>query len=83
MDGYKDLKIEDAYRDRTFTTKIIEGFSPDEVSKILAEGDDALCDLLEKHGYKESASAWHNGYGIYGIRHCGGHLLVQIGNSCD
>jgi hypothetical protein len=87
-EGKFDLKIEKQYSDRTFTTLLIEGFSPEEMNEILhpkehKSTDDALCDLLEKHGYGDTANCWHNGYGIYGIRHFGGHLMVEIGNSCD
>ena len=88
MKGKKDLKIERQYSDRTFTTMLIEGFTPEEMDEILnpknhEHRDDALCDYLEQYGCKDLANCWHNGYGIYGIRHFGGHLLVEIGNSCD
>ena len=79
----QDLTIEEAFRDRCYTTYIINGFSPDEVSKILDGGREVLCNLLVKHGYANTAITWHNGYGIYEIRHCGGHLLVKTGSSCD
>ena len=83
MDGYKDLKIEVSSKDRWYTTYVIEGLSVDEMNQILNVSHDSLEDILEKHGYKGLYDMWHNGYGIYGIRHFGGHLLVQIGNSCD
>jgi hypothetical protein len=83
-----DLKIEKQYADRISTTILVEGFSPEEMNEILnpkkhEDDRNALCDLLEKHGYGSTAKCWHNGYGIYDIRHFGGHLIVKIGNSCD
>ena len=83
-----DLKIEKQYADRLSTTILVEGFSPEEMNEILNpkkhdDGRNALCDLLEKHGYGSTAKSWHNGYGIYDIRHFGGHLIVKIGNNCD
>jgi len=77
-----DLKIETAYSDRIFTTMCINGFSPKEMNEIL-EDRDALGKLMEKHGHGNTYECWHNGYGIYSVRHCGGDLFVQIGNSCD
>ena len=83
-----DLKIEHQYSDRYYDTVMIEGFSVEEMNEILnpkehESRDDALCDFLEKHGHGDTANCWHNGYGIYGIRHFGGHLLVTTGNNCD
>ena len=88
MESVKDLKIEKQYSDRTFTTMLIEGFSPEEMNEILnpkehKSRDDALCNMMERHGCGNTAECWKCGYGIYGIRHFGGHLIVKIGNSCD
>lgn len=83
MRDMKDLKIEHQYSDRYYSTVMIEGFSVEETNEILNRGSDALCELLEKHGYGDIANCWHNGYGIYGIKHFGGHLLVKTGNNCD
>lgn len=76
------LKIEESSHDRWYTTLIIEGLSVEEMNQVL-EHHDALGDVMEKHGMGNTYKCWHNGYGIYGIRHFGGHLLVMIGNSCD
>lgn len=77
------LKIEESSHDRTFTTYIVEGLSVEEMNQILNVSHDALGDIMVKHGMGDTYNCWHNGYGIYGIRHFGGHLLVTIGNSCD
>jgi hypothetical protein len=77
-----NVTFEEASHDRCFTTYIFEGLSVEEIDQILANHD-ALGDVMEKHGMGNTYNCWHNGYGIYGIRHFGGHLLVMIGNSCD
>lgn len=77
-----DLKIKEEYRDRTFTTLSIEGLSVEEMNEVLSNHN-KLGDVMAKHGMGGMYDCWHNGYGIYGIRHVGGHLFVKIGNSCD
>lgn len=78
------LKIEESSRDRTFTTYIIEGLSTEELNEILNNpSDDVLGKIMENHGMGSTYTCWKCGYGIYGIRHFGGHLLVMIGSSCD
>lgn len=84
------LHIEESSRDRTFTIYIVEGLSVAEVNEILNGKDrrDALVEVMGRHENdsrygRNIAEAWRCGYGIYGIRHFGGHLLVTVGNSCD
>lgn len=88
------LHIEKSNSDRCFNTFIVEGLSVDEMNKILnardngADERDALVEVMRKHDNDSSygkniAGGWRNGYGIYGIRHFGGHLIVTVGNSCD
>ena len=86
----KKLHIEESSRDSTFTIFLIEGLSVDEVNEILKADDrrDALVEVMGRHENDSRygnniAEAWRCGYGIYGIRHFGGHLLVTVGNSCD
>lgn len=72
---------------------IVEGLSPDEMNSVLdAESwdqkRDRLIDLLNKYDndYQQGhtlGTCWGCGYGIYGIRHFGGHLIVDVGSSCD
>lgn len=86
------LHIEKAYGDNTFDTFIVEGLSPDEVDSIFetiswGEQCRVLKELLDNHENDYSngnlGTCWGCGYGIYDIKHCGGHLLVKVGNSCD
>lgn len=76
------LQIEEASRDRTYKTMCITGLSVEEMNEVL-DNHDALGEVMEKYGMGSTYRCWHNGYGIYSIRHIGGHLLVEIGNSCD
>ena len=78
-----EVTFEESSRDRWYTTYIFEGLSVEEMNDILKRREDALGEVMEKHGMGDTFNCWHTGYGIYGIRHFGGHLLVQIGNSCD
>ena len=88
------LHIEKAYSDNFYNTFIVEGLSVEETQEILtahANGKDerdVLVDVMSRHendsDYGQNiASGWRWGYGIYDIRHFGGHLLVEVGNSCD
>ena len=86
----KKLHIETSSKDNTFTIFLVEGLSVDEVNEILKANDrrDALVEVMGRHENdsrygRNIAEAWRRGYGIYGIRHFGGHLLVTVGNSCD
>lgn len=76
------ITIETVSEDRHYTTKCITGLSVEEMNEVL-NNHDALGEVMEKHGMGNTYECWHNGYGIYSIRHIGGHLLVEIGNSCD
>ena len=82
------LQIQETAHDRYFQTLMITGLSVDEMNYILdgnGDGtrmDDRLCEIMHKRtgmNYDD----WRYGYGIYSIRHVGGHLLVQVGNNCD
>lgn len=88
------LHIEKMGSDRTFTQWLVEGLSIEEMNKVLNASEngvddrDALVEVMARHDNDSSygkniAEAWRNGYGIYGIRHFGGHLIVTVGNSCD
>ena len=77
------MKIERISKDRHFTTLCISGLSVEEMHQILDVSHDALGEIMKNHGYGDTYTCWHNGYGIYSIRHVGGHLFVEIGNSCD
>ena len=88
------LHIEKSSSDRCFNTFIVEGLSVEEMNTILnARGNekderDVLVEVMSKHDNDSSygksiAEGWRNGYGIYGIRHFGEHLIVTVGNSCD
>lgn len=88
------LHIEKAYQDGCFTTYIVEGLSVDEMNEVLharkdgKDDRDVLVEVMSKHDNdsaygKNIAEGWRCGYGIYSIRHFGGHLLVEVGNSCD
>ena len=88
------LHIEKSYSDNVFTEYIVEGLSVDEMNQVLnARSDgkddrDVLVTVMGQHENDSSygnniAEGWRYGYGIYSIRHFGGHLLVKVGNSCD
>ena len=88
------LHIEESYRDNVFTTYCVEGLSVKEMNAVLNAREngfderDVLVNVMRNHDNdshygKNIAEAWRNGYGIYGIRHVGGHLFVKVGNSCD
>ena len=89
----KKLHIEKTYSDRCFDTYIVEGLSPEEMDSIVKapsfeEKRKALVIAVDSHENdsrygKNIGSAWMCGYGIYDIRHFGGHLLLEVGNSCD
>ena len=85
----EDLHIEQVSKDRYFETKMITGLSVDEMKYILdgnGDGkrqDDRLVEVMNKRTNSTMYDAWRYGYGIYSIRHVGGHLLVQVGTNCD
>lgn len=84
------LHIVKTYSDSYFDTYLVEGLSVSEVNEILNANDrrDALVEVMGRHENDSSygsniAEGWRCGYGIYSVRHFGGHLLVEVGNSCD
>lgn len=87
------LHIEKSYSGCGIDTFLINGLSVDETNKILnarEEGKDdrdVLAEILDAHenDYRNGnlGTCWRRGYGIYSIRHFGGHLIVEVGNSCD
>lgn len=88
------LHIEKTSSDRYYNYYCIDGLSVKEMNEILdahANGKDqrdVLVDVMNRHDNDSSygkgiAEAWRCGYGIYAIRHVGGHLFVDVGNSCD
>ena len=71
---------------------LIQGFTPDEMDSILNADTwdgrrDRLVELLNGHENDmfggNLGTRWLCGYGIYGIRHFGGHLIVEVGSGCD
>ena len=93
-DNNVKLHIEKVSSDRFFDTFIVEGLSVEEMDAVLnarhngQDDRDVLVDVMNQHENDSSygqniAEAWRCGYGIYGIRHFGGHLIVDVGNSCD
>ena len=82
------LQIQETAHDRTFSTYMVNGLSVAEMNRIFnpqdddSRQDDRLAEILNKHN-PGLGDIWRYGYGIYSIRHVGGHLLVQVGNSCD
>jgi len=88
------LHIEKVSSDRYYDFYTVEGLTVDEMNYVIdGNGDgkireDRLVEVMSKHDndswYGRSiADAWRWGYGIYSIRHIGGHLLIEVGNSCD
>ena len=87
------LHIEKAYSDCGTDTFLIYGLSVEETTRILDAADegkerrDVLAEILDAHenDYRNGnlGTCWRCGYGIYSIRHFGGHLIVEVGNSCD
>ena len=91
MDCHK-LHIERHMSYNGLNAFLISGFSPKEMDSILnAESWDAqrnrLIELLNEHenDYQPGnlGTCWGCGYGIYDIRHFGGHLMVDVGSTCD
>lgn len=87
------LHIQIEYANPGMNTFSIEGLSVKEMNRILDAETweiqrDILAELLDEHenDYRPGHSlgtSWRNGYGIYNIRHVGGHLFVSVGSSCD
>ena len=89
------LHIEKTASDRCFDIYLVEGLTVEEMNYVMDGKSDLPCDrrdrlveVMDKHPNDSSygrniASGWRWGYGIYSIRHFGGHLIVEVGNSCD
>ena len=87
------LHIEKSYSGCGIDTFLITGLSVAETDRILnAKEDgkddrDVLAEIMDAHpnDYRNGnlGTCWRCGYGIYSIRHFGGHLIVEVGNSCD
>jgi len=88
------LHIEKVSSDRYYDFYTVEGLTVDEMNYVIdGNGDgkrreDRLVEVMSKHDNdswygKNIAEGWRWGYGIYSIRHIGGHLLIEVGNSCD
>ena len=87
------LHIQREFANPGMNTFSVYGLSVPEMNKILyaetfEDQRDILAELLDEHenDYQPGHSlgtSWRNGYGIYGIRHVGGHLFVSVGSSCD
>ena len=93
-DTNSKLHIEKSYSGCGMDTFLITGLSVEETDRILNAADegkdrrDVLAEILDAHpndyrGGEKIGTAWRCGYGIYSIRHFGGHLIVEVGNSCD
>ena len=87
------LHIEKSYSGCGIDTFLINGLPVEETNQILnareqgKDDRDVLAEILDAHenDYRNSniGTCWRWGYGIYSIRHFGGHLIVEVGNSCD
>ena len=88
------LHIEKTSSDRCFNYYSVEGLSVEEIKQITEarsngkDDRDVLVEVMSKHDNDSSygkniAEGWRWGYGIYHIGHVGGHLFVEVGNSCD
>ena len=92
-DTSEKLHIEKTASDRCFDHFLVNGLSAQEMNYVMNADDgkdkrDKLVEVMDKHDNdstygKNIASGWRWGYGIYSIKHFGGHLLVEVGNSCD
>ena len=92
-DNTTTLHIEKSYSGCGMDTFLITGLSVAETNRILNATDegkdrrDVLAEILDAHpnDYRNGnlGTCWRCGYGIYSIRHFGGHLIVEVGNSCD
>ena len=95
MGEYKGkLHIEKTSSDRWYNYFSVDGLSIEDMNAVLnanKEGkdqQDVLVDVMNQYDndsyYGQNiAECWRNGYGIYHIGHIGGHLLIEVGNSCD
>ena len=88
------LHIEKVSSDRWYDFYTVEGMTIEDMNYVLSgNGDgkkreDRLMETMDKYDndswYGHNiGSAWRWGYGIYSVRHIGGHLLIEVGNNCD
>ena len=88
------LHIEKVSSDRYYDFYTVEGLTVEEMNFVIDGYDsstskaDRLVEVMSKHDNDSSygkniVEGWRWGYGIYSIRHIGGHLLIEVGNSCD
>ena len=88
------LHIVKTSSDRYYDHFSVEGLSVAEMNEILNANSngkdrrDVLVDVMSRHKNDSSygqniAEGWRCGYGIYHIGHVGGHLLIEVGKSCD
>jgi hypothetical protein len=88
------LHIEKTSSDNYYDYFTVDGLSVAEMNEIITapvhgkDQRDVLVEVMNRHENdspygKNIASAWRCGYGIYHIGHVGGHLFVEVGNSCD
>ena len=88
------IHIEKTSSDRCFNYYTVDGLSVEEIKQITEarsngkDDRDVLVEVMSKHDNDSSygkniAEGWRCGYGIYHIGHVGGHLFIEVGNSCD
>ena len=82
-DKLPELIFKEEYHDKRYTTLCVDGLSVDEMNQILNVSHDSLGEIMKNHGHGQMYMEWKYGWGIYGIRHVGGHLFVMVGNNCD
>lgn len=67
-------------------TMRIGGFAEGELSELKSmehyEAKDKLLDMLDYRN-NGTGTAWHNGYGVYGMWFDNEYAYINIGTSCD
>ena len=80
------LKIEKHYNSYSTRTMKVTGFTKQELSELNSmdyrEMMETVLDMLDDRNCGQG-SAWHNGYGVYGMWIRNNTVYVEIGNSCD
>ena len=89
----KKLHIERHMSYNGMNEYLISGLTPKDMDSILDsktwdEQRNRLVKLLDEYDndYQPGhtlGTCWGCGYGIYDIRHFGGHLIVETGSTCD
>ena len=74
-----NLKLEIAAQDSKYTTICVTGLTVAEMNYVLENGKEPLSKVMEQNGASDVYERWENEFGIYSIRHVGGHLFVMIG----